>query len=949
MPFWPKTLDFASAVPFYGQNYLLYLGVVPQLADTSWGVGRIHKGYGAGLAAAATKSFATDPAKTTIGFMHRGIFATDVRVALSSYKTNLDGAAPNELHLDPGHAVAARIQAGILAEDGTHFVRYRDVTGYVLVLQRQGSGALKLRLIRYISGTPAEVDASTEFDGPTGGFYTPFLLELTLTNNLGNVDYVGKVSGLMPTEGKALPSTPPVIHGTQVAQAPYAFAFPKPEPIDSVVITGTDAHIDKILTSGRAGFFLDRERIEPDGVTGTARVLSIADEFEIEDDPLGTPTILWADDFVRAVPAAAESLTDGFGTAGNVLQSELGGDQHALDQDSLLARNVAGTVEVAETEDMGEAANLPGTGTQRLVLQNPTTCYPSPPALAANAEWTVFLWARLDTNRDGNGFVDHYDTTAEDGFAYGLVTAPPISGDAAAKFEITLGNGTAPTVYESAAFVVDSVHLGSPWCYVVSYKANANPGTGEGRLRCYACRMGHAKLISEIVVASTVRPTWPPDFQTILGERKDKTGIASNHALDGVVDEYVVSFFEMSAKGIEEVVNPYDGTPSDWFGNPDTPIRTVWTMDSWSGTPEATLATHGIGTGVSSIEVENGAASIAPGLVPVRPITPLNAFFQRPVESLVEMRSSCKFKLGNDLSRGRVFVRGAPGGLGGGSGQAEHYQAYCIDVAAGSPAFLQIVRRTLVTFPVLTSFETILARQNLSTGAIDIAKGAFHKLDIEVTQAGLGPTANPTIAVQIDDTPVTWEAVDAAALLDLDGNVIDSSTSLKIPGGNCSGFSVVTVGATDTEIDDFVIETPSLAQPDADTFPPYPVPAEDDGKTGDLASVLVPGWGLERMTNLPRIEIRTYVEGVPVLMLISTFARRYYEARLVGATDAEVAGLVAFFDSHDGTEIAFDFDPSPYVAGDRPGVFHFLEDRLVVGYQGGARVFSFHLEERVSS
>lgn len=957
MAVWEKTIDF-ERTPNYGSKYLLYLGVQPQASNASFRPGNIHGGYGNGLAAMKGSNGSGDFVSSA-GVMHRDVEAEDVRVRLTARKAlALGTGTKDEAHMRPLVGVMARIQGGTLTDDGTVDVRFADPDCYLATVERQGDGTVRFKLSRYLSGTGSVLLQSEPFTPQDEAFYTDFDIELKLTTNGSDVDFVLTVSGLEPPPGQSAVVAAPKFGG-QFGGGPtfienrikFKIPIPKrppmagPDPLDTIVLEGTDSSASAILGAGRAGFIMDRERIESDGT----ETVMLASSFLIEDDPDGTPTTLWLDDFIRtSLNSSLLLAADVHGIAGRSMQSEFSNDQFGIEQTNQLNRGTGDFVTMDETEDMGAAADLSGVGTPapQLFLNLPQAIYPNPP-IASAAAWTFVLWANLTANRDGNGLVDHYDTGAEDGFAFGLVTSPDIGGLAAAKFEITLGNGTAATVYNSDPFVVEGKYLGESFAYAVTYKANTDPSNGAGRLRCYIGRFGQALLIDEIAVASSVRPTLQPTFSTILGERKDKTGAAADRALQGTIDLFAVAHSaEVQLAGIDKLMATYfeETDPvAQLVADLDVSLDALWPMDVWTGSPLVTAPILGLAS--ATLEMANGATEATSGLPTSIPSSKSVAFHHRPsFLSSADQRVSVKFKLGGPLSRGRAIVRGAY------SNAVGVYFGYALDVAAGSPAFIQLVRVGLTS--ATTSTREVIARQSLVSGSISISTGAQVKIDLEASQGGLGPLADPTIHAEIDGVAVTWEVVSPHVLLDLNGDIRDPGGVLpgtaKLVSGGSVGFEVITVGSTAVEIDDFVIETPSLTAPDPATFPAYAIPAEDDGKTGSLESVLVPGWSIERRRNHPRKEDQFY-DGTGVRMLLGTFARRFFEARLVGATSAEVVDLLAFFDSHKGRQIPFDFDPSAFLPAEISGVFNFTEPRLRVGWSNNARVYAFGLEEKVQS
>lgn len=938
---WPTSDPFDHGSPAYGQAVIGYLGVLPTLG--SYASGRLFSGYGAGLASLQLGAVAGD----TAGVMRRQAFTGDCRVTAVTRIHAVSGAASSSDFQQAG--VVARIQGGTLeAAGGTSEVLYRDVDGYGFTVTQLTSTTLRFRLVRWNAGVETVLITLDGSSADLGHFLTDVTLILEVKANGADVDLKASVSqiGFAEPVGSLVyqPGGPggAQLTGTLNPGGPLPSVgtiLPPPslspdKPIGSSkaggivdVLSFTDSAAGKITGPGRCGFLADVERV---GGGGTPDTVSLTSVFEVAELSGSLWTVAWRDEWSRTSPSLGEALTDLHGTVGRNLGSDYSRDQASIETTHVLTRSTAEeAAEMSSQLDLGQAVELEGDKLQYISISSPENVFPAP-ASPVGTEISIYQWLRIDANRDGNEFYDGYRPSVsldEQGFRWGWRDAG--SGDAV--IEVTLGGKATPQVFQTPTFSA-STYTGSTWCWVLTYKANADTGSGDGRIRIYVGRFGVTTLLGEMTVPADTRPTWLLGYRHLIGSNVDG-GVSADRDFDGVVDSFGVFYAELTAAQA--------ATTCDQFGDHQALVafNLVHAVDFETVNDNSPLAREyqpwlPAGLPVFDWWLETGPSGLPlladPGLVPVFQ-APLVVWSQRPADDPVNQSQSIDVKPASDFSLAGVVVRGTP------TSDPGVYTAYRMDVAPGTPAPLSLYR-------VVNGVATLLAQQDMTGSPVAVSKGVYAALELTVQQqADSLPTGAVQLSARVGGTAVTWTAISGAgAGTDTSGNVVDLHDD-RILSGPGVGFHTLVENLA-TLLDDWQ----AVAFVTLTDYPNLAFPAESDGAFGDLGDVLTVEYTVEPVQIAPRRSVE-FESGHQQRTALATYEPRLFR---VSATlsPAERAALDAFWDAHDGPVIGFNWDPSTIFSFHQAGVFHFREKSLSVqrAYQVNYRV-TFELEERRAS
>lgn len=943
MQLWPATDDFAHGTPAYGQHVIGYLGCVP---GSGYQPGRIHNGYGAASAAARSQD-QVDTTGNPVGMLRRQTFPAPVRVRLVSRKHAVAGVA-DVSHLKR-HALLARVTNGTLAGDGTDHVRLGSITGYALTVEWvTPDNLLRFRLLRFDAGTAVVLATVDDAAGLAGNFLsdTELTLEVT-TNGAGNVELAGYAKNLATGADIATVVYTPGGHGhKQVSTAllpvpgvPMLHHTSQPGTIPAaklnsavLLIAATDTSGSKITAGGRCGFAIDPERVVT--TPGAASVVSLASLFEVADLTVdGAPAVLWRDEWARAAPTLMQAMTDRFGTAGRNLASDYSCDRASVETTNILKRATAdASAESPTTFDDGQATSLDGVD-DALELHTPVFTFDAQPVTGQQLEVSIGVWARITENRDGNELYAAIETLTlpADGFAFGWRTGAAGNFKLQARLGGGAGGGGIATLNSPERS--DASHLGQAWLYALTYKANANPSTGEGRVRFYVGRLGVATLLGEVAVPANARPNWLLNQRHYLGRRDGFVGAAADTFLKGALDEAHVFYQELSIDEVGLLAN-HGTDPAAVY--PALALAAGWHMDTFVDVAGQKRTAPWYATASAGIPASNndwlrlvGATILTAGLVPVAPTARFVALGQREADDPVEQHRSVLLRPASDISAGGVVVRGAPGG------SPSTWSGYRLDVAPGSPAAIALYR-------VVAGVATKMAQQDPVTGTVNVSSGAYVAAALQVRQqAGGGPLGPVVLTARVGGVAVPMVSVEpSSVLVNLDGDVVDIHDD-RLLSGPLEGFHGQIDGLAN-RFDDWTLGV--LSGPGtADAAPSYPLPEEADGAFGDLADVFVPDWPVERRVTQPRVAL-DFESGHQLRQATDGYERRRFPVHKAGMTDEELAALVEFFDDHEGGAIPFEWDPSVFVEEEPPGYWRFATP-LRDGWEGGKRTVSFELEE----
>jgi hypothetical protein len=941
----PAADDFAYGSPVYGANVIGWLGA--RVNTSTFQPGRLHDGYGG---AAVRGDNQADGTGNPSGFIRRQIFPAPQRVVMTAHKQVVIGL-PDNAQLKQ-HAVLARLTAGTLAGDGTSSVRLESCTCYAFTMEWLAAGpAVRYRLKRFDAGTETVL---ATYDDPTAvpAIFTAEI-RLTLdvtTNGSGNVELKGYVAnaslGLGPG-GPGLPgggtlvfaaggaggvqvAGPGPLPGTQVTApqlptgtAPGAYG----QPDDLLVVSATDSSGSKITASGRAGFAMDVERQVGSPL---AAVVSVASSTEVWDlTSPATPALVIRDEFLRAAPALGGAMVDRWGTPGHNVASDYTCDQASVAAaGAILKRSTASeAAESPTTVPMGKAVTLDGTA-DYLELQNTHKTYPPPPLPSASAV-TLASWAKLTSSSAATRtlYAGHTDplTFSGSGFRFQLVVA-----GASSKLQVYTHSATGNNTYDSPLFSI-TPYVNNAWCYAFSFKANSNPVTGAGRIRFYIGRLGVATLLGEVSVPANVQPQWKS-----FGTHTYGASQTPDNWWAGTVDELNIFFQELTPAQVAQVCD----ANTDPALYPSMGLAAGWHLDTFTDLggadgkrwqPYYAAVPGGPSADTADWLREKNTVTVAdPGLVPVSPAASFYAIAQRPATDPAAQHRTLDFRPASDTSVGGLLVRAAPTATPG------VLTAYRLDVAAGVPA-------RVVLYRLVAGVPTPMAQQDPLTGTINVASGSFSTIALAVQQqVGGGPAGPVLLTPKIGGVLVPMVSLlPGEVLVDLTGNIIDIGDA-RILSGPAQGFYGFIDGLANRF--DAWAEGATTAVADPSTFGSYAVPAEDDGASGNLATVLTPAWDIELQMPAP-ISRLVFDSGHAETRVLDSYVRRTFQLHLVGGSDAEIAALRAFWNAHSGSVLGFDFDPSVYMPDQQAGTFHFREESLHDSYQGRRRVTSFVLDE----
>lgn len=965
----PSPDAFDHGTPVYGDVVAGYLALRPTTAYT---ISRLHNGY----APAAAARYVSGTQGTGAGFVRRETFPEDCRVRAVLRKAAVTGT-PQALHLKR-HGVYARITGGTLANASTAEVNLHSITGYGFEITDIGGGDQSLRLVRYNAGTAtplAEMAASTVFPGSwtdahdviltvdtqtdgsvqlraeIGGFI--FASTQAASGNTGG--YLGQAGGSGIHGGSYTASGQPKKRGAVPLVPPDDYFHPVPPtsiggptgpttvytagPV--LVLTATDPVGTALTGDGRCGFVLDHEQAQSGVQTYSACSL-----FQVEDLTIPTlPVVVWRDEWTRTALLRAETDSDQFGTPCRTIQDDYStGRWSDLPTGDMLQRSTGTeTAEMADNIDFGQGVDLDGVDGE-LDLATPSGAYPTP-ASSSVLQFTVILWVKLGTNTDGNFFSAFTNDAATLTSEWDWGWIDDGAGNARIRFRVGSGTANAPHAYSSDSFSA-TPYVGQIWAYVLSYKANANPSNGSGRVRFYVGRFGTATLLKELTVTSTHRPSWLGSGQPHrIGQRKPQGGGTLDY-LDATVDGGPLVFYrELTAAEIDALCD--QGRDQQLLAPtiPNFVHGCDFEVDATSGSNVRFTPWQPAGITNDAFKwrylTTEGASTVA-GLLPVVATARVCAYMHRPATSSRDQRRSALVILDAPFSTFGILLRAAQPASGHGLGTG-----YLVEFGVGSPAPVNVYR-------VIAGVPTRLGYQPLS-GTADITEGLAATLDAAIVdQTGvLGDPA--AITVRIDGTVVTLAAdpTQPDVGLSIDGALVDSGTN-RITSGVTTAF-VTAVDTSPTVIDNWTLGALAAVGTSVD-YPSAVLPQEGDGAEGDLATVLAVQVPLERSSTTRREQFRT-PDGHAVRWLLDSFEPRTYELASVGLTTAERDGFEAFYRAHMpaavgrtgfSRRIPFTWDPGDAGVPAEPTGIWVFASRVKYGRQGPLHTVAFRIQECVT-
>lgn len=918
----PAVDDFAAGTPSIGSQVIGYLGLAP---DATFARGRLADTYGLGSASIVVDATA---ASTAAGAVRRQAFAEDVQVS-ASVRLHAVAGAPTATHFGKA-AVFARIQAATLTDDGLQTVRFTAVTCYGFVASKLTGSTVRFELIRWNTGTATVLATADVSAVDVGHFLDEVVLTLKVTANGADVDLEGSVSGLaivpLVVEVKVAPGgagglilggpafggpSPGV--GTLLkrggAPTPQKRAWQVGATIPAISVTDTGGSV--ITGPGRCGFAMDHE-VDHGGGIKTAGRCSL---FQVDEIVEGTPTPAWRDEWARAARSLAPTLTDALGTSGAVLAGDWTSDGSSALSVKLGIHVADDAAELESQVVLGKAALFTPATANELEISDPLLVFPPPPP-ANQIEFTLAAWWELFVSGTTYRLFDlGWNTGLNRGFQFDLVRS-----GTDLQFRARVGDDTG-----FSATIDGTPYLGERWRYIVTWKANANTGTGEGRVRLYAGRMGSVVLLHEHIFAGGDEPTlWEAGDQFVrIGEAVDTAG---------VLDRFSVFDVELTQPQIASICHE-----QTVLGD-ELALGVVYHCDFETvegGTPATFVPEHPAGVTAAGAKLvgANAVASQDPGILPTN-ADAIVAWSQRRADSAVDQRRKVSVLFGNAQSSAGIVLRGSPL-----SADPTLYDGYRVDVAPGTPGLVQIVR-------VRGGVATVLAEQDLGAAGVNVSLGSYQTIEIGVSQQG-GPldlTGPVKLEVEVNDTTVVFVPVAPGASTNLDGDVVDADQD-RILSGLAEGFHTF-VETDSMRLDDWAIADLSGGTPQAppNSFPNYTVPGEGDNVTGDLADVLAAEWEItpELLSDRDDVDFDAPYQN---RVALGTYEPRSFRFSGTLPDPAALATFRAFVDAH-GSVVGFTFDPSTFLPTQPAGTFFFVEDSVEIRASGRAYVVQLVIEER---
>lgn len=971
---WPTADPFDDGSPVAKKRG--YYSVILD-SGTNYQYGSLHNGYEptGGYASSVRDSTGGNDGKS-IGFVRRQEFIADCTATVVLSKRSVAGAV--DANAVNRQGVIARMSAAatgpLVSATYPRFSWMASVTAYTFELRSAGGSNLKLGLYRYDAGTEVVLVESAAFAATSAGWNLRSLMQLTVTTTGGNAVLSGSIglvspqdagnlfntysepggtgaqqTGASSTTGATIQTGPFVAGDPRVggssSRAKHQSGAPPVPPNETTpaveVLTHTDSSGSKITAGGRCGFVVDDEADVP-GTDGGTWVSGV-ESFEVSQLAASVNSVLWRDEFVRAEPSLAQSLSDALGNTGSDLTSDYSCDEGGVVATGPYANGAAGDVTVAGITDLGNAPDLPGTAltNDTLVLASPAAAMQLPPALGV-LEVTVAIWANIDTNRNGNClWLNRNSSSFTEGFRFGWITS---GSNMLLRVEMRDASGTTQVIDTPA--VATTNLLNSTRCWVFTWKANANTD-GTGRLRIYRGRFGDTTLLQETNVASTCKPAWEMTEHRI-GDTGEASASVADRYLDGTVDRLSIYYKELTDAQVSSLSNEL---ASDALV---TSLGAVHSCDFENSTTDATHRTFPVSvpaTATGTWKVGIGA-TLATGLVTTVAATMRHMLHQRPPETLGEQSRTATLQINENSGRAGIFVLGA--GISGGLGtvQSDKFITggtyYAVTVGVGSPAPVYVDR-------VVDGTLVHIAKENPSTSTRNVVVGTNFALIVSVTRANAkDPASASVLAVKIDGTlvPLVATANDPAVAVSSDSHIVDSSL-LRVTSGYSTGLIMTSTTGVLTRILDFsnaaTIGGDSVSS-NTTTLKAVLLPFEDEGATGDLGAVLDEEWGVVLSSASTRMDSTTE-DYRTVRTVKSTYERR--QARLSSSTltDTQAEAFRAFYEAHKGREIPFDFNSlSDYVADEPNGKWRFRSDTLSDGMTGrGTRRLQVEIEEVVQT
>lgn len=891
----PITDAFDHGSPVYGD---LVVGWLNFDTGSPGAACRLHDGYGGGASYLA-EAAAADTRGT--GFVRREVFPENVRVRAVLRKAAKTGT-PLADHL-LRHGVYARITGGTIANASGRDVLLDNPTCYGFEIDKGTISGYTLRLVRLDAGvrTILAFISGTVFDGEWTQNHE--LILWVQTNGDGTVDLRAQLGGMYLSGGTGGgPAIGDYVTGqpggdghfggwTSQTESSKRGQVPLVPPDDFIspvapgflggggggqlinteaitVLTYTDPASSALTGTGRCAFRIDNERL-----VGSAQTYSRASTFVVEDitDP-ANPTVSFRDEFQRTALAQSEAIVDAFGTSGKVIADDYSTGRFAENiaaADALRRDSSTEQASVANALALGKGAVFDGGANAILTVGSWPDVFGPGVAAGASFEVTVAIWANVTTNQDAALF-SSADGATIDGTEWQFQWFD--AGAGTMRLRLVTATGT----YASDA-IAEATYLGATTCYVMTYKASAVAGTGEGRVRFYTGAAGVVTLLKEVLVPAADRP----EFGGTSGGVSIGRELPGLSHLDGTADGLSVWWRELTEAEVGLVGNQAFGQQAEVADLPGL----AHGCDFETETSDDFLPFYPAGLSLANPDhlwTAGSGVTAGTGLLPDVDASRLVHLDQRGEPSITDQTRSVDVTLGGALSTVGVLLRATQGSAAHVLGAGAY--GYLVELGVGSPAPINLYR-------VSNGNLTRLASQG---SALAVAEDVPFTLAASVVE-----DSGTRLSASLGGSSVTW-TLDGTAGTGVtvapDGlSVVDGSTS-RVASGPTSGFTTA-VDTDPTLFNDWALGLQASIDASAQSLSAH-LPQEGDGATGDLADVLGAQYELtRRRSTVQRAEMGT-VDGRRIRWLLDGYEPRFYALAVAGLSQAEADALRAFYDAH---------------------------------------------------
>ena len=885
----------------YGSRLLGYIGWEPNATNYDSGhfvrSDLVGEGFGYAL---GEQSIVTNEA-IPVGFMRRQAFQANVSVIGRFKFQAITGVATTDHGFEFG--VFARMTGGTLSSDPTglaaDFIHYTGGDAYGALVTHTGTNEYAIRIVRWIAGVETQLQGTTYIlKLPTLASKALHLRLDAYTDRNGDVELTIQVKNFAST----------VVQSSSPRGQNYSAPLGGPTVLDVsgtwlTLMTHTDSSGSKIVSGGRCGFIMERERYYRFQSVDDTGIITTLSQFDVNAYS-GTP--LYSDDMTRTAHSACVAFTDSFGNPCTSLASDYTNDRYSKEQDGahMLRRDTttpAERVYSRRTQTLGQALAFTSADLQRVSFK---TTKLGPFELDRSLhEMSWSIWANFTANVDGNILYDSFQDNlfgqaVSRGMTFGLKTGSAGFFRMYAKLSSSTSNGA---TYESGD-IAEGGMIGTDAHYAFTLSV---PNL---RVRFYI----NGVLQSEKSFVEDPSGNYVGAF-SIAGPLTNPTADPTLHS-DCTLDEPRLYWVELTANDLLHLADTSGVGPTI---DPELLVH-GWSFDDLTDDPgyDGFPGTYMVDTFGPSAIGQTPELFGLQGLTPPVSTTGLTnrykaprqwSYFaaQRVVDSLQAQNRLVTVEFTNINQTAGIFVRG------GFVDPPDSFTGYRLDVRPDPGGYVRLIR-------VIVGVETIIAEASLS---ISLATPYVIQLQVGKPDTTI-PNTPVDLAAFVDGTQVVLvERTANGAATDSAGNVRDLASD-RITSGAQEGFHrSAPTGDAHTYFDDFdqgallgielQVDVPTLA-----------LPTEVSGVTGDLTSTmgsepLLPG----RRKASRFLASVAFESGHQVRSILGLTERREFKLNYQ-VTASELAAFRSFWDDHRGIEIPFSFTPE----NEDVGVFAFGSD-----------------------